>query len=177
MALRTAARSGHMLDLPGVAQHAPDLSARAPVVVILLLAVPSTEPSDGSLADGIVEEITHATACRGQVRAIARHSAFQVPAGTKPATDTARRLSADCFLDGKARRAMRDGKGAADLGRGVPAVPARLPRPARDHRAAPALAYRGLADLILHDHGATPPEVLAGALDLAAQAVSLAPAL
>ncbi len=76
--------------------------------MILPLAVATPVPADAALIDGIVEEITHAAARYGQVRVIARHSAFQFRPGTTAPAEAARRLAADYFVEGTARRIGND---------------------------------------------------------------------
>jgi DNA-binding winged helix-turn-helix (wHTH) protein/TolB-like protein/tetratricopeptide (TPR) repeat protein len=246
-ALRTVPRRGYVLDLPRA--EAPGTAARPPLVVILPFATASPDPADAALADGIAEEVTHAAARYGQVRVIARHSAFRFRPETADPAEAARSLGADYFVEGTARRfgaellisaglcATAGGRQSwgetfafsADRFRDLPAtiahrIVSRLTldqeravalRPAdtgtgdldawqhfvaavallrqygegvnergRDHLDAAlrldpgfalAHAYRGLAELIINNYGASPPEALAVALHHAVRGVTLAP--
>lgn len=106
--LRTVPRRGFVLDLPAAADPPRDTTARPPLVVILPFAVSPPAGGDAVMADGVVEEITHALARYSQVRVIARHTAFQFrPEALQPA-EAARRLGADYFVEGTARRVGGD---------------------------------------------------------------------
>ncbi|HMO73019.1 MAG TPA: winged helix-turn-helix domain-containing protein [Paracoccaceae bacterium] len=106
-ALRTLPRRGYVLDL-ATAQAPDTAAARPPPVVILPFATASPDSADAILVDGAVEEITHAAARYGQIRVIARHSAFQFRPTEVPAAEAARRLGADYFVEGTARRVGAD---------------------------------------------------------------------
>jgi TolB-like protein/tetratricopeptide (TPR) repeat protein len=98
--LRTVPRRGYMLDLP------PDVDRAdgPPTVVVLPFRTFSDRAEDRVLADGIVEEVCQCLGRYGLVRVIARHSAFQFrPEDTAP-QEAARKLGADWFVEGSARR-------------------------------------------------------------------------
>jgi DNA-binding winged helix-turn-helix (wHTH) protein/tetratricopeptide (TPR) repeat protein len=103
-ALRTVARRGFVLDLPPPVPGSTETGVKLPLVVILPFAVTSPEATDGALTDGLIEEVTHATACYGQIRVMARHSAFQFRPDTSPPAEAARKLGTDYFVEGTARR-------------------------------------------------------------------------
>lgn len=98
--LRTVPRRGYMLE---VAQEAP-VADGPPIVVVLPFLTVSDRPEDRTLADGIVEEICQCLGRYGLVRVIARHSAFQCRPEDIPPQEAARKLGAEWFVEGPARR-------------------------------------------------------------------------
>jgi TolB-like protein/Tfp pilus assembly protein PilF len=101
--LRTVPRRGYVLDV-SPCDTAMTVSARPPVIVILPFSLVSADAADRALIDGLIEEITHATARYGQVAVIARHSAFQFRPDTTSPLEAARRLDTDYFVEGSVRR-------------------------------------------------------------------------
>lgn len=102
--LRTVPRRGFVLDLPPPSPGSSATGVKFPQVVILPFSVNSPEAADAPLADGVIEEVTYATARYGQVRVMARHSAFQFRPETTLPVDAARKLGTDYFVEGTARR-------------------------------------------------------------------------
>lgn len=104
-AIRTVPKRGYILA-PDQPQDRGEgrSSDQPPVVVVLPLRIISDRKGDAELADALVEEITQGLGRYGSVRVIARHSAFQLRPETVAPQDAARRLGADWFLEGPARR-------------------------------------------------------------------------
>ncbi|WP_137113176.1 winged helix-turn-helix domain-containing tetratricopeptide repeat protein [Rhodobacter sp. SY28-1] len=98
--LRTIPRRGYMLEAARVTP-APD---GPPTVVVLPFLTISERDEDRTLADGIVEEICQCLGRYGLVRVIARHSAFQCRPEDISPQEAARKLGADWFVEGPARR-------------------------------------------------------------------------
>lgn len=98
--LRTIPRRGYLLQLPRT-DPAPD---GPPALVVLPFLTISDRPEDRHLADGIVEEICQCLGRYGLVRVVARHSAFQCRPEDIPPWEAARKLGADWFVEGPARR-------------------------------------------------------------------------
>lgn len=98
--LQTVPRRGYML----VTQTPASPTDRPPVVVILPFRSLSDRPDDAALSDALAEEITQGLGRYGLVQVIARHSAFQLRPETIPPAEAARRLGADWFVTGPARR-------------------------------------------------------------------------
>lgn len=101
-ALRTVPRRGFVLDVEQDSGGTQPPGDGPPLLLILPFV--AADPADAPLADGLVEEITHAAARYGLIRVIARHTAFRFPAGTLPPAEAARHLGADYFVEGTARR-------------------------------------------------------------------------
>jgi TolB-like protein len=97
---RTIIRRGYMFELP---QQEPVFDG-PPVVVVLPFLTISDRTEDRLLADAIVEEICQCLGRYGLVRVIARHSAFQFRPEDTPPLEAARKLGADWFVEGPARR-------------------------------------------------------------------------
>lgn len=99
-ALRTLPRRGYSLEL---VQRDP-MQEGPPTVVVLPFLTVSGRSEDRTLADAIVEEICQCLGRYGLVRVIARHSAFQCRPEDIPPQEAARKLGADWFVEGPARR-------------------------------------------------------------------------
>lgn len=155
-ALRTVPRRGFVLDLAPAAQGAA--AFRPPLIVGLPFANQSPEPGDAALSEGLVEEVTHAIARYGQVRVMARPSAFQLRPDATPPAEAARRLGTDYFVEGTARR----------IGAGLQLSPALCdtatgrqirgetlgPSPERFRDVPPTIAHRVVSRTTLEvDHG------------------------
>lgn len=97
---RTVTRRGYVLDLPR--QETP--SDGPPAVVVLPFRTISDHAEDRLLADAIVEEICQCLGRYGLLRLIARHSAFQCRPEDISPLEAARKLGADWFVEGPARR-------------------------------------------------------------------------
>lgn len=97
---RTIPRRGYVLDLP----RQDPVRDGPPVVVVLPFLTVSDRAEDRLLADAIVEEICQCLGRYGLVRLIARHSAFQCRPEDLPPLEAARKLGADWFVEGPARR-------------------------------------------------------------------------
>ncbi len=97
---RTIPRRGYILDpdQPEPRRDGP------PIVVVLPFRTISDHPEDRLLADAIVEEIGQCLGRYGLVRLIARHSAFQCRPEDIAPLEAARKLGADWFVEGPARR-------------------------------------------------------------------------
>lgn len=98
--IRTVPRRGYMLD----AARPMPLQDGPPTVVVLPFLTLSDRPDDRALADAVVEEICQCLGRYGLVRVIARHSAFQCRPEDIPPQEAARKLGADSFVEGPARR-------------------------------------------------------------------------
>ena len=102
--IQTVARRGYLFatDAADAVPTSPG-PGRLPLLAVLPFLLPP-DPADAALVDGIVEEVTHGVARYGQVRVIARHSAFRFRAETTPPAEAAIRLGTDYFVEGTARR-------------------------------------------------------------------------
>ena len=98
--LRTVPRRGYLLE---VTRQSP-LQEGPPSVVVLPFLTVSDRPEDRILADGVVEEICQCLGRYGLVRVIARHSSFQCRPEDIAPQEAARKLGADWFVEGPARR-------------------------------------------------------------------------
>ncbi|MBY0362036.1 MAG: winged helix-turn-helix domain-containing protein [Phreatobacter sp.] len=98
--LRTVPRRGYVLET----SRDDRVAEGPPSVVVLPFLTVSERPEDRILADGVVEEICQCLGRYGLVRVIARHSAFQCRPEDIAPQDAARKLGADWFVEGPARR-------------------------------------------------------------------------
>ncbi len=99
-AVRTVARRGYQL----VAEPEAGAPVRLPVLAILPFTVQSEDPQDAPLVDALAEEIIQGVGRYGMLRVIARHTVFQCRPETVRPMDAARRIGADWFVEGTARR-------------------------------------------------------------------------
>lgn len=98
--IRTVPRRGYMLEM----LRQEPFQEGPPTVVVLPFLTVSDRPEDRTMADAIVEEICQCLGRYGLVRVIARHSAFQCRPEDFQPQEAARKLGADWFVEGPARR-------------------------------------------------------------------------
>lgn len=98
--LRTVPRRGYLLDVLVEEQ----VREGPPLIVVLPFLTLSDRAEDRLLADAIIEEIGQCLGRYGVVRLVARHSAFQCRPEDIAPLEAARKLGADWFVEGPARR-------------------------------------------------------------------------
>ena len=101
--LRNVPRRGYVLHAtPDVAATPPvsGVGDGPPVVAVLPFLLRAGSAEDAALLDRIVEEITHGLGRYGQLRVIARHSAFALRPETTPPGAAAVQLGAAFFVEG-----------------------------------------------------------------------------
>ncbi len=101
--LKTVPRRGYVLEAE--APPAPAATSDGPPLVLVLpFRLRKGTEEDAELLDAMVEEITHALGRFGQLRVVARHSAFRFRPETSAPDVAAAELGADFFVEGVGHR-------------------------------------------------------------------------